>query len=93
MRAHANFAEYTPFFLILLGLVELGGGRQTWLWAAAILFILARLAHAFGMDRPGAQSRCGSAASRSAGCVLLGLAGWALSYAYRRRRRSRRARS
>jgi uncharacterized membrane protein YecN with MAPEG domain len=52
MRAHANFVEYAPFFLILLGLVELARGSQTWLWAVAIAFVLGRLAHAFGMDRP-----------------------------------------
>ena len=52
MRAHANFTEYTPFFLILLGLIELGHGSATWLWLVAILFIVCRILHAFGMDRP-----------------------------------------
>ena len=37
MRAHANFAENMPIFLILLGLIELAGGDRTiWLWAAGI---------------------------------------------------------
>lgn len=53
MRAHSNFIEYTPFFLILLALVELARGSQQWLWLIAILFILSRILHAFGMDRPG----------------------------------------
>ena len=52
MRAHANFVEYTPFFLILLGLVEMARGSETWLWIVAILYILARILHVFGMDRP-----------------------------------------
>lgn len=52
MRAHANFAEYTPFVLILIGLVELAGGTTAWLWAVGALYILARIAHAIGMDRP-----------------------------------------
>ena len=55
MRAHANFSEYTPLFLILLGLIELATGSQTWLWAAAILFVLGRLAHPFGLARAGAN--------------------------------------
>lgn len=56
MRAHANYVEYTPFFLILLALVELARGPQTWLWAVAIVYALGRILHAFGMDsldRPG----------------------------------------
>ena len=52
MRAQANFVEYTPFFLILLGLIEYARGPRTWLWAVAIAYIAARVAHAFGMDRP-----------------------------------------
>ena len=52
MRAHANFAEYTPFVLILIGLIELAAGSEIWLWAVGALYILARIAHAFGMDRP-----------------------------------------
>jgi uncharacterized membrane protein YecN with MAPEG domain len=50
MRAQANFVEYTPFVLILFGLVELAIGPQTWLWLLALVYIIARIAHAFGMD-------------------------------------------
>ncbi len=52
MRAHANFTEYAPFILILIGLIELAGGSTTWLWIAGAVFVIARVAHAFGMDRP-----------------------------------------
>lgn len=81
MRAHANFVEYAPFFLILLALIELAKGSQTWLWAVAILFVLGRLAHAFGMDRAGGN------ALRMVGIVatwltLLGLAAYALAIPY-----------
>jgi uncharacterized membrane protein YecN with MAPEG domain len=50
MRAQANFVEYTPFILILFALVELAIGPQTWLWIVALIYILGRVAHAFGMD-------------------------------------------
>jgi hypothetical protein len=81
MRAHGNFAENTPIFLILLALIELGIGSELGLWIAAALFIVGRLLHAFGMDRPGPN------ALRLVGVtlswlVLLGLAGYALSLAY-----------
>lgn len=52
MRAQANFVEYAPFFLILLGLVEYSRGTQAWLWYVAAAFVLARVAHPFGMERP-----------------------------------------
>ncbi|HEX8571700.1 MAG TPA: MAPEG family protein [Allosphingosinicella sp.] len=52
MRAQANFVEYTPFVLILLGLIELAVGSRTWLWVVAVVYIIGRIAHAFGMDRP-----------------------------------------
>ena len=55
IRAHGNFAENVPLFLILLGLLEFATGGHLWLWGASILFILARLLHVFGMDRPGAN--------------------------------------
>jgi hypothetical protein len=55
IRAHANFSENVPLTLVLLGFVELATGGSLWLWGAAILFILARMAHVFGMDRPGAN--------------------------------------
>lgn len=81
MRAHANFAENVPLMLILLGLVELATGGSMLLWGAAILFILARIAHAFGMDRPGANPlRVGGIAVSWA--VLLGLGIYAILLAY-----------
>jgi uncharacterized membrane protein YecN with MAPEG domain len=50
MRAQLNFAEYAPIVLILLALVELAVGTQTWLWVVAGLFVVARILHPLGMD-------------------------------------------
>jgi uncharacterized membrane protein YecN with MAPEG domain len=52
MRAQANFIEYAPFVLILMGLLELAGEPKGWLRAIGFVFIAARLAHPFGMDMP-----------------------------------------
>lgn len=52
MRAHANFSEYTPLFLLLLALLELAHGSALWLWIGGAVFVLARIAHFLGMDRP-----------------------------------------
>ena len=81
MRAHANYVEYTPFFLILLGLVELARGSQTWLWAFANLYVLARLAHPFGLER-GSLNLMRVGAMVVTWGVLIGLAAYALSIPY-----------
>jgi uncharacterized membrane protein YecN with MAPEG domain len=52
MRAQANFIENAPFFLILLGGLEVSGGNRLALGGIAILFVLARIAHPIGMDGP-----------------------------------------
>ncbi len=81
MRAHANFAENVPIFLVLLAAIELAIGGNLILWTAGILFILARIAHAFGMDRPGANPlRVGGIGI--SWLVLLGLGGYAILIAY-----------
>jgi len=50
MRAQSNFIENAPFFLILLGGLEVSGGNRTALAAIAVIFILSRIAHPIGMD-------------------------------------------
>ena len=86
-RSHSNFLEYTPFFLILLGLVEMARGSELWLWGAAILFILARLLHPFGMDKPERvwMRTVGVAVTWA---VLLGLAAYAIAIPYLERERA-----
>lgn len=81
MRAQANFIEHGPFFLILVLLIELATGGSLWLWAAAILFVLARIAHAIGMDQP-SPSRLRTAGMIASTLVMIALAGWAIFLAY-----------
>ena len=75
MRAHANFVEYAPFILILIGLLEFTTGTTVWLWVASALFLIARLAHPLGMDGlPGARM-IGTLLTFA---LLLGLGGYAV---------------
>lgn len=55
MRAQANFVENTPFVLVLIGAIELTGKGGTWLALVGSLYMLARVCHAFGMDRAGSN--------------------------------------
>jgi len=57
MRAHANFVEYAPFVLLLIALIEFSIGSPVWLWAVSSVFLIARIAHALGMDgMPGGRA-------------------------------------
>lgn len=49
IRTHANFTEYTPIFLIILGLLEFMQANSTVLLVLAALFVVARLLHVPGM--------------------------------------------
>ncbi|PSJ36658.1 MAPEG family protein [Allosphingosinicella deserti] len=77
MRAQANFVEYTPFVLILLALVELAAGSPTWLWGVGALYIVGRLLHPFGLDRP-APNPLRLIGILITWLTLAGLAGYAL---------------
>ena len=86
MRAHSNFVEYTPFFLILLGLIELAIGSEAWLWAVAVIYILGRIAHAFGMDRPRPDPlKLRTIGTVLTAIILLGLALYAIVLPYLQR--------
>jgi len=51
MRVHANFAEYVPLSLLLLGLAESLGTNAWLLLGLGIALLGARLSHAFGMSQ------------------------------------------
>ena len=50
MRAQANFVEYAPFILILIGGIEFAEGPSVLLWIVSAVFLIARVAHPLGMD-------------------------------------------
>lgn len=51
IRVHANFAEYAPMALVLLGLAE-GLGTPSWLvHALGVTLLCGRISHAWGVSR------------------------------------------
>jgi len=84
MRAQANFVEYAPFFLILLALIEMARGQPLWLWVVAAWFVVARILHAFGMDRP-PGNRLRMIGATSTGLVLIALCVYAVVIVYQDR--------
>jgi uncharacterized membrane protein YecN with MAPEG domain len=51
MRAHANFAEYVPFALLLIYIMEAHSDSRAWAHALCLILVVARLCHAFGFGR------------------------------------------
>lgn len=49
MRGQANFVEYVPMALILLGLAEANGSSPPLLHALGTLLVVARIAHPLGL--------------------------------------------
>lgn len=49
IRAHSNFMEYTPIFLILLMLLELSDSYLWWVSGLGLAFFTGRLSHAYGL--------------------------------------------
>ncbi len=52
MRVQANFAEYVPFILVLIGLAESLATPAWLLHALGAVLLVGRLAHGIGMSQP-----------------------------------------
>lgn len=52
IRAHANFAEYVPFALILLWFVETVTYEHSLAFILGCILIVARIAHVIGLRNP-----------------------------------------
>jgi uncharacterized protein len=63
IRTHANFVEYVPLMLVLLGLLELAGANHTALIVGAAVLVVARIFHAIGMAGPMALRVTGAMAT------------------------------
>lgn len=79
MRVQANFVEYAPIGLILLGLAESTGTDARFLHAAGATLILGRLFHAYGFSQIDEKLNwrvCGMVLTMTALAVLAALCLW-----------------
>ena len=58
IRAHGNFAEYTPFILLLIGLLELNGAPIWGVAIVAVMLMAGRLLHAFALSSLTRRMKC-----------------------------------
>jgi uncharacterized membrane protein YecN with MAPEG domain len=79
MRAHSNFVEYTPFVIVLMVLLEYAGGSGPWLQGIGVVYLLGRVLHAFGIERP--KFTMQFIGALATWIVLLALAIWAICLA------------
>jgi uncharacterized membrane protein YecN with MAPEG domain len=52
MRSHANFAEYVPMVLLLVGFLEAGGAGAFTIHALLLVLVVTRVLHPIGMVAP-----------------------------------------
>lgn len=71
-RSQANFAEYVPIALILLGGIEVSGASRLTVEIFAGMLILGRIAHAIGIQKSGPDALRGIGALLT-WLVILGL--------------------
>lgn len=80
IRSHANFIEYVPLALILIALLEAGGGGHGLVQGLLVALLVARILHPIGMFAPPNSPR--QFACRGGGILLtlavLGIAAIAL---------------
>ncbi|MDP9140213.1 MAG: MAPEG family protein [Pseudomonadota bacterium] len=51
IRGHGNFAEYVPFILLMMALLEVGGATPVWLLhALGITLVVARVLHGVALS-------------------------------------------
>jgi uncharacterized membrane protein YecN with MAPEG domain len=65
VRAHANFTEYVPLALLLIGLLEWSGFAAVFIHGLGAALVVARVLHALGLNRS-----AGVSAGRFVGTVL-----------------------
>jgi uncharacterized membrane protein YecN with MAPEG domain len=53
IRGHANFAEYVPLLLLMLGILELGHLPRPWLHALGATLVVARVLHGVALSFTG----------------------------------------
>ena len=78
-RAHGNLIENAVFFLILSALLEIAGEIPVLaLYILGDVFLLSRIAHAYGITRPGAESIFRMLGATGTFLVLVTQSIWAL---------------
>jgi hypothetical protein len=65
VRAHGNFAEYTPFILVLMLIAEINQSQPMWLHIAGVSLLFGRVLHSLGLRR-----HAGTSWQRVAGMLL-----------------------
>ncbi|TGD94607.1 MAPEG family protein [Methylobacterium nonmethylotrophicum] len=56
-RSQANFAEYVPLILLLVGLLEAQGASRVLVHGLLVVLLVGRVLHPFGMTAPANSAR------------------------------------
>ncbi len=78
MRAHANFAEYVPFALLLVSFVEMQGMPAWFINLLCLALVAGRIVHAYGVSQERENFRLRIAGMAATFVVLAVAALWLL---------------
>ena len=79
MRRHANFVEWTPQALLLIGLLEMNKVSVSTIHIFGCVLVVARISHAIGMRADGSNTLFRAAGAVSTVILTLVLSVWAIS--------------
>lgn len=82
IRAHANFAEYVPLLLVLMGLLELAGANKTALMWCGVALVIGRVLQAIGVQMPKAPNAPRFIGTNITFFLLIGFSVWSLIIAF-----------
>ncbi len=83
IRVHSNFAEYVPFALLLIYLVEIQAAHPILVHGLGLWLLAGRLSHAFGVSRDDEKFQYRVAGMAATFTVLLACSGYLLFAAAR----------
>ena len=74
VRVHANFAEYTPFALVLIAMAEIRGAPPYVLHTVCLALLLGRVCHAWGVSQADEDFRFRAAGTAMTLAAIVGAA-------------------
>lgn len=82
MRRHANFVEYVPIALILIGLLEMNNAASTGIHLLGFALLVTRISHAIGIKSDSTNNAARIFGAAGTALVILIASVWAVTLSF-----------